>query len=219
MAKGYHEARDALSQDWVHWARRHGALPLALPNHGEVACGMLAAITPSLLVLTGGNDAARRCDGAGDYDDNRNQAEMMMIRWALENNTAMLGVCRGMHILNLFHGGTVQEDLGPAADNHVAKTHRVSLDNPLREMVNTEFLETNSYHRQGFTADQTGPGLNVCARCVSDGVVEAIARPDAKIIGMGWHPERQNPARALDEAILERLAPDIFEGGKRFIKS
>ncbi len=209
QANNYDEPRDALSQDWTNWTTRHGSLPLALPNDGTIALDMLFAIKPVLLVLTGGNDAARRKDGAGDFDDGRNQAEMTMIRWALEATVPILGICRGMHMLNLYHGGTVCDDLGKYADDHVAKTHRVSLENPLRNMINSDIAETNSFHRQGFSEDQVGANLHVCARCTSDGTVEAIAREDAGVIGIGWHPERNNPAQNLDDAILSRLVPEL----------
>lgn len=206
-AATYDEARDALSQDWTAWCRRHGALPLVLPNDETVACDMLAATRPALLVLTGGNDAVPRADGAGDFEESRNNTELALISRALESGLPILGVCRGMHMLNLFHKGTVQEDLGPVADDHVAKTHRVSLAAPLTGLAGSAVLETNSFHRQGFYADQVGAGLRVCAHCESDGVVEAVAHPDAPVIGIGWHPERDNPARTLDDAILLRLAP------------
>lgn len=212
-AATYDEARDALSQDWTAWCRRHGVLPLALPNDETVACDMLAVAKPALLILTGGNDAVPRADGVGDYEERRNRAELALIARALETGLPMLGVCRGMHMLNLSHGGTVEPDLGSVADGHVAKTHRVSLETPLLELAGTEALETNSFHRQGFRAEQVGAGFRVCAHCEEDDVVEAIARDDAPVIGIGWHPERDNPARALDDAILFRLAPEILSTG------
>ncbi|MDD9904944.1 MAG: gamma-glutamyl-gamma-aminobutyrate hydrolase family protein [Rhodospirillaceae bacterium] len=208
-AESYDEPRDALSQDWTHWATQHGALPLALPNNPSVALQMLDAVGPALLVLTGGNDAVQRADGGGDFDENRNRTELALIARALDGGVPILGVCRGMHMLNLFHGGTVCEDLGDLSDGHVAKTHRITLADPLRELSKADVAETNSFHRQGFSDEQVGAGLRVCARCDADGIVEAVAREDASVIGMGWHPERANPARQLDDAILSRLAPAL----------
>lgn len=202
-AQGYHEPRDALSDDWSSWCEARGSLPLLLPARPGIAVSLLSHAAPRLLILTGGNDVVWRAEGS-DFCDARNRAELAMLAWAEETATPVLGVCRGMHMINRSFGGEVQSTLAMSA-RHVGVDHPVRLRGILRDLAGTDLVVTNSYHSQGLAAPDVAPDLQVLGVCEEDGTVEALRHKTKPIFGIGWHPERANPAHSLDEALVALL--------------
>ncbi len=138
---------------------------------------------------------------------------------ALENDVPMLGVCRGLQVLNVSAGGTLIQDI-PSEVNQ-ALPHEVN--NPLyaiahevwvtrgsalskvmqEQLADNEVLQVNSRHHQAIK--QTAAGFDVCATA-PDGVIEAIERPGSRFcVAVQWHPEnfwRTGEFRALFEAFV-----------------
>ena len=202
-ASGYDEPRNAVSMDWVNWCAARDFLPLMLPIHVGAAQEMVHRVRPKLLILTGGNDVVQKPDG--DYSARRNEVEFALLNWADETDTPVLGVCRGMHLINNYFGGSVVPNL-PNWQEHVATTHEVTLFGELARLSESNTVMTNSFHRQGLVTDEVSKDFDVTGLCADDGTVEAISHSSKRIIGIGWHPERPNPASALDNAIIRRLS-------------
>ena len=166
---------------------------------------MLRRLRPALMILTGGNDAKAMQQSAGSFDAVRNETEFMLLDEAVQSKTPVLGVCRGMHMINLYFGGRVMEMLPATAARHVACTHTLRLAPPLSTLIGDERATTNSFHNQGFFDADIATSLGAAAWCAEDGLVEAVVHRTLPIIGIGWHPERANPAAALDEALVAAL--------------
>src|ERR1700744_1948179 len=157
------------------------------------------------LVLSGGIDIHPSLyGGAMEYAENhgwnkeRDDFELTMLEGALEKGVPVLGVCRGLQLINVHLRGTLVQDLGIAGDKtHMAaggdKQHVVRVEGGtlLASVAGHPEGIVNSAHHQAI--DQLGEGLRVNCRA-GDGTVEGIewAGPAGKsfMLAVQWHPER-----------------------------
>ena len=152
--------------------------------------------------MTGGNDW-------GDAPE-RDETERHLVARARDAALPILGVCRGMHALNIILGGSVIIDLGAVTGKqHVAQDHLVRLNGAsLASFADGDEIKVNSYHGQGVTKSGVAEKLVVFAEA-ADTVVEGFYHQDEPIIAVQWHPERQSPSAEFDSA----LAKALFERG------
>lgn len=182
-ATEYIERRDALDQRWAAFLKECGHTPLVLPNHPEVALQLVKTMPVGGLILTGGNNLVTL---GGDAPE-RDQTEEALIQFFMTVSLPILGVCRGMQLLQQREGVSLQ-----TVEGHVAVNHSVRVEGEERTV--------NSYHTIG--ARETTDNLMVEARA-EDGVIEAIRHRHAKIYGMMWHPERETPFTDSDIAFFQ----------------
>ena len=184
------ERRDALDQRWPRFLRQVGYLAIAVPNSVSLLPSLLCEIRPRGVLLTGGNDLVTLGGTAPERDDT--EAELMA--YAHENALPLLGVCRGMQIIQKKCGVRLHR-----VEGHVTATQVIQFDG--REAM------VNSYHNYG--SQESVLGLEVCGRS-DDGVVKAVRADSGRILGIMWHPERIDPSRE-DDILLFR---SFFGGGK-----
>lgn len=184
-----------------------GALPLVIPLH--LSEDVLRGIFDRLdgLCLAGGADIdpaeygePRRRD-LGAVDAPRDHTELLLARWALERNLPVLGICRGLQLLNVAAGGTLYQHIPaliPGALQHDHRLQERSWETPshavhiepcsrVAAIVGANDILANSFHHQAVR--DVAPGFEVAGRA-EDGIVEAIenrAKPFA--VGVQWHPE------------------------------
>lgn len=203
-AEGYSEVRDALSHDWIRWSDSRGALPLTVPNAMSNLERFLDIGAPELIVLTGGNDAVSGRPG-GDAEPIRDRCEHALLEYAADRDIPVLAVCRGMHVLNLHFGGRVVGALPDDGASHAGKVHELAFEPIASAAVGRKTAIANSFHRQGIVREDVAPGFSVLATCARDGIVEALAHPGRRMIGVQWHPERANAPADIDEKLLQEL--------------
>ena len=199
-----------------------GGLPVMLPLTSEAAdCEQLLDKIDALLV-TGGQDvnpvlygedspeAAARCLNASA---GRDAMEAALIPMALARDLPLLGICRGLQVLNAVCGGTLYQDLPtqlPSEVNHHQPSehperpiHSVEFapDSPLAKLLRVDTLQVNSFHHQG--VHQVAPEFEPMATA-PDGLVEAIWSPThAMVWGVQWHPEFMHKADESSKAIFK----------------
>jgi N5-(cytidine 5'-diphosphoramidyl)-L-glutamine hydrolase len=185
VVPGHGERRDCLDQAWPRFLAACGLLPLAVPNVTEVALAMLRDADLAGLVLTGGNDLAAL---GGDAPE-RDAAENALLDAAESRGLPVLGVCRGMQLIQ-------QRCAVPLlrVEGHVTRRQTIRIDG--------EPTEVNSYHR--FAARESRPPLDVWA-LAADGVVKAVRHSARPITGIMWHPERNTPFAAADVSLFRRV--------------
>ncbi|WP_127533598.1 gamma-glutamyl-gamma-aminobutyrate hydrolase family protein [Paenibacillus kobensis] len=169
----YGERRDALDQRWIELLTSCGFVPLVLPNRLLAVQLLLKCMPICGIVLTGGNDLAKY---GGDAPE-RDEAEMYLIEYAVERKLPLLGVCRGMQMIQDYCGVPLSEVQG-----HIASIHSVT--------SGTRSFRRNSFHR--FGARHSTKELVIRA-AAEDGVVEAVEHATDKLRGIMWHPERTFP--------------------------
>ena len=182
-----------------------GGLPVIITPELEPACAVELFGECDALLLTGGEDVDPARYGAephaklGDVSPGRDLNELALIAEARARDLPILGICRGIQILNVACGGTLFQDLpsqrpgtidhdpGGARDD---RSHAITLQehSHLARIFGTQGLQANSFHHQA--VDRLGEGLVATAHA-ADGLVEGIegTNPKEWLIGVQWHPE------------------------------
>lgn len=199
VVKTYGERRDCLDQQWGAFLEGLGLTPVAVPNGLSQPAIWMDALGIEGLLLTGGNDLSI-LPGAGNPAPERDQTEAALLDAAKERNLPVLGVCRGMQMINHWLGG----QLVPV-EGHTAVRHGLKLLSGAVDFI--DFRDVNSFHDWGMQADSLASGLT--ARCEApDGTVEAYTHDTLPWAGIMWHPERETPFTGPDQQLFLRLFRD-----------
>ncbi len=213
-ADGYAETRDAVSHDWYPLLDDLGLRALLVPNIGSEVDGYLSGCSVRGVILTSGNNVCPETYGeqditVADTAPARDKTEAALIELARKHAWPLLGVCRGMQMMNAHFGGRILPDLAQRIgdkEQHAASEHRVRIVLPeWSAKFGYERMTVNSYHDQGFTAAELSPKFAAFAVSEKAGVIEGFAHKALPFVGIMWHPERPNPAHDFDQALLHSL--------------
>ena len=157
------------------------------------------ALTCDGLLLPGGGDmdpkfyGQERIPACGEPNLLRDAAEPLLLRAFLAADKPVLGICRGIQVMNAVLGGDLYQDIKPFEhlphNGHWAKVHTVTVRRGtlLSRILGQDTVLVNSQHHQA--VDRVAPGFTLAALS-EDGIVEAIEKPDARFcLGVQWHPE------------------------------
>lgn len=199
-----------------------GGLPIIIPVNEPHIAEKYADIIDGL-ILSGGEDVTPELYGEDARNTikvtypKRDEAEVALTKKVLEKGKPILGICRGLHLLNVIFGGTLYQDLSENEDMFIKHIQETPSNHPIHTVVLDEdsylasFLAdeiyVNSYHHQAIR--DLGEGLRVSGTS-SDGTIEAIESIDAEtnIVAIQWHPEnlyyKHKDHMALFENLVER---------------
>jgi len=187
---------------------RAGAAPVLIPALGEaeVVSRLFSALDG--LLLPGGDDPSPEtfgqepAPGLGDIDPDRDKAELALCNHALQSELPILGICRGIQILNVAAGGTLIQDIPTQAPSPIqhrqrsfgpVATHTIHIEphTRLHEIFGGGRIRTNTYHHQAI--GRVADGFIVSARS-EDGIIEGLERKgNPFILGVQCHPESLAP--------------------------
>ncbi len=172
------------------------------------------------LILSGGGDVDPACYAAAStpavdgVDPSRDRTEIALARWALAEQKPLLGICRGLQLLNVACGGTLYRDMNesPATLPHalypdlpfdlLAHEVTVAPASRLAAIVGVAPFGVNSLHHQACAT--VAPTLRAVAHA-PDGTVEAVEAPDQRFaLAVQWHPEAL-PAAPESSALFSAL--------------
>ncbi|MFE3633082.1 gamma-glutamyl-gamma-aminobutyrate hydrolase family protein [Streptomyces cellostaticus] len=211
---------------WGVWELAAALLPAAYPRLVQRAGALAAMLPPDAparaaamvarldgLVVAGGPDVdparygAERSPRTGPPAPERDAWELALIEAALAAGVPLLGICRGMQLLNVALGGTLVQHL----DGH-AELVGVFGGHPVRPVAGTRYagivpeeVTVPTYHHQA--VERIGHGLVPCAHA-ADGTVEAVELPPGRgwVLGVQWHPEMADDTRVM-EALVRAATP------------
>lgn len=204
-----HEAKEGRDRYYVNTVNirmvaENGGVPVLLPNPFDEDKLKAALDMVDGLYLPGGVDVdphlygEEPLAGMGSFDPDWDAVDVVLAQAALERNMPILGICRGMQVLNVAAGGTLYQDIPsqvPGALKHSQKgprwaaSHAVELDGESRlaKTLGATELRINSYHHQA--VKDVAPGFRAVANA-PDGVIEAIESTQHRYaVGVQWHPE------------------------------
>lgn len=171
------------------------------------------ALTCDGLLLPGGGDmdpkfyGQERIPACGEPNLLRDAAEPLLLRAFLAADKPVLGICRGIQVLNAVLGGDLYQDIKPFEhlphNDHWAKVHTVTVRRGtlLSRILGQDTVLVNSQHHQA--VDRVAPGFTLAALS-EDGIVEAIEKPDARFcLGVQWHPEWLSDADPAMQSLFD----------------
>lgn len=205
------------------WDVRASFLPAQYIEH-VTACGAAAVLVPPQsspeesaaaamdgldgLILTGGLDVQPELYGATRHPEtdpprpDRDAWELALLRQAIDRGIPVLGICRGLQLIDVAFGGTLHQHLPDVigSDRYrlgggrfAATTVEVAAGTRLARLVGAGPADVRSYHHQGI--DRVAEGLVVAARS-ADGVVQALEGVvDSFLVAVQWHPEEDEDSR------------------------
>lgn len=195
---------ERLAQEYSQIVSDLGFLPFILP-HTEanfeqfideldafVLTGSASDIDPKLYHQD--NTGSNNCDLKVD------EQELKFLSLVAQSKKPLLGICRGMQLMNIFDGGTLQQDIPSAPIDHYDYKKQ---DKPTHSILvtNSRYLEAgtyniNSIHHQA--VDVVGENLKATG-IAPDGVVEMIEHQNLPWLGVQWHPEFELPNPGFKE--------------------
>jgi putative glutamine amidotransferase len=228
-----------MSQRYVQTLTAAGALPWLVPLVDEETLrGIYEAL--DAVFLPGGADIDPVSYGTAPHplcdktDRERDRVELALAKWAIADGKPVLGVCRGMQLINVARGGSLYQDLGSQYANGIKHdyfpfgaenrprdylAHEVSIapGSRLARLFGPGPIKVNSMHHQGVRT--LGAGLVPTAHA-PDGLVEALEGEGAGyLFAVQWHPEalteRDAPTRRLFAEFVEVAGEWRREAGGR----
>lgn len=206
---------------WKEAVYKHGGLPVYLPSVGtdEEMAGILNRLDG--IIIVGGSDiepsfyGAKRSPKCERSAPERDEYEIRLAKIALEAKMPVLGICRGMQIINIMMGGTLFQDLSdigrevlehrnsPKKDYKRFHAVNVERDSRLHSIFGKTRIDVNTSHHQAVA--KAGDRLDVSSRA-DDEIVEGIEYTgDSYMIGVQWHPEAMADSESTDRLFADFL--------------
>ena len=218
--------RQGVNSAYVRSIVAAGAIPLILPPAIGAAQAMGALDGIDALLLSGGEDLDPAWYGAtaspdlGDVDRERDLFELALFAAARQRGMPILGICRGIQLINIALGGTLWQHLPgefPSAVEHdrsdarSTRTHKVSLESGSRasEALGRTAMAVNSFHHQGIR--DLAPPLRASG-WAEDGLIEAVEGVPGEpwLLAVQWHPEEMyDDAAAPERGLFRALAEAV----------
>lgn len=197
--------------------------PVLLPDRGSIAPALLSdgdSIDPSLLPNQGGTDPSL-LPNRSSIDPALDKKQLALLALFAQYRRPVLGICKGMQLINVFFGGGLWEHLAQAETHRYKECDQfhpshAEKDSFLARLYGEDF-PVNSAHHQGVSF----PGKNIrIIQRAPDGVIEGIEHAFLPIVGLQWHPERLLPRSdntgSVGSFLIKKDIPSAADGSLIF---
>ncbi len=180
------EKRDNIDFRFINLIEKLKLSPIILPNFLSRPREFVKLIKPKAIILSSGGDINKK--------DERYKNEEILIKFAINKNIPLIGICRGAQRINKFFNGKLKK-----INNHVKKKHQI-----FGEIVKNKKIFVNSYHDYGIKQDTLGDNLKILAY-TKDNYIECFCHNSLKILGIMWHPERNLKLSLFDTKLIKKF--------------
>ncbi|QUW23127.1 gamma-glutamyl-gamma-aminobutyrate hydrolase family protein [Sporosarcina sp. Marseille-Q4063] len=198
------DRKHQLNTNYVTAVKRAGGLPLILPIGVEEDAKQVAHLIDGIILTGGGDIDPTLFDEEphallGEVSPTRDSLEIALAKEMLQANKPILGICRGLQILNVALGGAIIQDIHSQSANTIlqhsqkaTRSHQshfvqVKKESILESIAETTKIKVNSFHHQ---AVKDVPKPLKISGTASDGIIEAVESTDHDfVLGVQWHPE------------------------------
>ncbi len=182
--KGY---IDFLDHYWIDYFGKKKSDYNLIPNNIYLSEKILKKI--NLLILTGGNDIISN----KKESLTRNKIEKNLIKKAIKKKIPILGICRGAQLLNISFGGKIKK-----VRNQMRTRHNIYITK--NDIIKKKILNVNSFHNFGIKKNNLSKKF-VKIAFDKENNIEMFVSKKHKIIGVMWHPEREDNKKILTDLI------------------
>lgn len=196
---------NSLGYSYINSVYNAGGIPMLIPIITDDRCAADYLDMTDGLLLSGGEDISPMLYGENPIkevnlvSEERDYMEFGLFREALRRDMPVLGICRGIQLINAACGGTLYQDIHVQGTNILGHSPRetwrdalyhpvqIKKDSRLYSIFNSEHLKVNSFHHQAVRT----PAANFRVTAVApDGIIEGIEDPGKSfVVGVQWHPE------------------------------
>lgn len=209
ITHSYEDNFAKLNIDYLKAVSKFGGISLIIPYSENI--DSILKITNGI-ILSGGGDLSKHLlseklsPKATNICEKRDIFEAKLCKAAYEENIPLLGICRGIQVMNTALGGRICQHIdGHMQSPEKTTSHKISIEknSSLFKISNLTSADVNSYHHQCVTA--VSSCLSICARS-SDFTIEAIEAPNKTFfLGVQWHPEKTIETDELSKAIFKNF--------------
>lgn len=215
-----------VNQTYIHSVIEADAIPVILPTIQNEQAIKAQLSRVDAVLLSGGSDVnpllfGEEPDAKLDFIlPDRDQYEISLTTLAYQMGKPLLGICRGIQVINVAFGGTLYQDIITQAPRCTVKhfqssrrdfaghTVDIASGSLLYEILGADSLAVNSFHHQAVKDVAPGFFINAMSR---DGIIEGIEKPGkAFMLGVQWHPEMLVDSYPIMQALFRRLTTEAL---------
>lgn len=187
---------EKVATTYVKAVSKAGGVPIILPNEALHISEYIRLIDRCIFI-GGTNDIAPSLYGAKsthsqDVQTWKDEIELKFLDACIKKNVPVLGICRGMQLINVYFGGTLIQNIQSSIDHNQYREQNEYVHDLLVQhsgVLADGVYTVNSVHHQA--VDDLGDGLRVTGKS-TDGIIEMIEHESLPVFGVEWHPECLN---------------------------
>ena len=178
VKKHFNTYVDFLDYNWIKYFEKKNYNFYIIPNSKRNFLKISKKIKPNLIILAGGNDLFQN----NKYVKNRLKVEKYLINYGISKKIPILGVCRGMQLINHFFEGKISKVKG-----HMRKKNTIIFK---QKIFSKKYIDITSYHNYGIKKKDMASKFDALATDKNENI-EMFKHKKLNILGVMWHPERE----------------------------